>query len=508
MKDLSKGNLIIRADASTQTGSGHLMRCLALAQAWKDAGGEVTFITACQNEGLLQRLQFEGFEVYVLACSHPDPIDWNYTKEILATYPDAWVVLDGYHFDEEYQQRVKEIGHQLLVIDDTAHLKHYYADIVLNQNLHAEQLNYYCEPYTCLLFGTHYVLLRREFLAWREWRREIPKLARHVLVTLGGADPENYMLKVLQALQRVDVPSLEAIAVIGASNPHADVLEAAIRKNRIPIRLICDAKNMPEIMAWADVAISSAGITTWELLFLGVPSLFLTSADNQHYLAEKIANQDAGEVLGGAKNTSVQLLTDSITSIATDFDCRAKLSEIARTLVDGQGAYRVVTVVRQASSHRLQIIPATMGDCHLLWEWRNDPVVRTNSFSSNPIPWDDHMSWFREKLIDPNCLMYLILDGVGTPVGQVRFDIHSEGIAETDLSIAEKERSKGHGSTALKLACQHALHECNISKILSHIKEQNQVSISAFTKAGFINKGLTYFEGNKAMKMEWEVKSL
>ena len=174
MEHLSGRNLIVRADASTQIGTGHLMRCLALAQAWKDAGSQVTFITACHSEGLLERLREEGFNLHRLACSYPDAGDWDYTQNVLTISPDAWVVLDGYHFDEVYQQRVKEGGQRLLVIDDMAHLKHYYADIVLNQNLHAEQLKYSCEPQTRLLLGTRYALLRREFLAWRDWQREVP----------------------------------------------------------------------------------------------------------------------------------------------------------------------------------------------------------------------------------------------------------------------------------------------------------------------------------------------
>ncbi|MCK4791586.1 MAG: UDP-2,4-diacetamido-2,4,6-trideoxy-beta-L-altropyranose hydrolase, partial [Desulfobacteraceae bacterium] len=297
--ELSNGNtLIIRVDAGTQIGTGHLMRCLALAQAWEDEGGEVTFVTACQTEGLLQRLRGEGFDIHELARPYPEPSDWDYTKGILAAYPNVWVVLDGYHFDEVYQQQVKEAGHRLLMIDDMAHLKHYYADIVLNQNLHAEQLHYAREPYTRLLLGTRYVLLRREFLAWRDWKREIPEIAQRVLVTLGGSDPENHTLKVIQALQEVDIPALEATVVIGASNPHTDVLEAAIRQSQTPIRLICNATNMPELMAWADVAVSAAGATVWELAWMRTPSVILIQADNQRRVAEELHQAGAVVSLG------------------------------------------------------------------------------------------------------------------------------------------------------------------------------------------------------------------
>ena len=337
--------LIIRADASAQIGTGHLMRCLALAQAWKDAGGKVVFVTACQSDGLLQRLREEEFELHILPGLHPDPGDWDYTKGILSDHPNDWLVLDGYHFDEVYQQRVKEAGHQLLVIDDTAHLKHYYADIVLNQNLHAEQLQYSCQPYTRLLLGTRYVLLRREFLAWKDLNREIPEVARRVLVTLGGSDPENHTLKVIQAVQEVDVPGLEVMVVVGASNPHADVLEAEIVQSRIPIRLIRNAKNMPELMARADVAISIAGTTIWELLFFGAPSLILILADNQCYGAEQIESESAGKNLGWAKNLLAELLAKEIVLLLKDFNLRVKMGENGRQIVDGRGAERAAKTI-------------------------------------------------------------------------------------------------------------------------------------------------------------------
>lgn len=496
-------SLVIRADASTQIGTGHLMRCLALAQAWKDAGHKVIFITACQNENLLQRLKEEGFDIHLPAILYPDAGDWEYTKNILAAYPSAWVVLDGYHFDEVYQQQVKELGHRLLVIDDMAHLKHYYADIVLNQNLHAEQLQYSCEPYTRLLLGTRYVLLRREFLAWKDWKREVPEVARRVLVTLGGGDPENYTLKVIQALQKVGVTDLEATVVIGASNPYADVLEAAASQSYVPIQLVHDAQNMPELMAWADVVVSSAGSTVWELLFLGTPTLALILADNQCYIAEQVVELGVGQSLGWARNISAKSLAKAINLLLKDFNLRAKISKDAGRVVDGQGTQRTLSYMQEARAYRLKLRPITMEDCHLLWEWANNPVVRANSFDSNPIQWNEHVNWFHRKLTDPHCLIYIVVDERGMAVGQVRFDINSTRSAEIDISIDPKEMNKGYGSAALKLACQSLLRESNAIKVLAHIKGGNKASISTFTKAGFVNKGQQDFKGHKAIEMVW-----
>lgn len=339
-------HLIIRADASTEIGTGHLMRCLALAQAWKDAGGKVTFISDCQSDGLLSRLREENIEIHHLTKSYPDESDWNSTKEILAASKDAWVVLDGYHFDEAYQQRVKESGHRLLVIDDMAHLKHYYADIVLNQNLHAEQQKYSCEPYTRLLLGTQYVLLRREFLAWQGWKREMPRVACKVLVTMGGGDPDNQTMKVIQALQEVNVAGLEAVVLLGASNPFASIMEVAAGQSKIPVRLIRDARNMPELMAWADVAISAAGSTSWELAFMGIPAILFVVSNDQIDIAKAMALEGAAIDMGWCKNVNTGDIRNRLIELLRSKKMRSLMSHCGQQLVDGDGRQRVASVMK------------------------------------------------------------------------------------------------------------------------------------------------------------------
>jgi UDP-2,4-diacetamido-2,4,6-trideoxy-beta-L-altropyranose hydrolase len=313
--------LIIRADASTEMGSGHLMRALALGQAWQGAGGWVIFITACRNEGLLQRLSEERFIVHPLTEPHPDGSDWAATRNVLAEHPNAWVALDGYYFDEVYQKHVKDAGHRLLVTDDIAQLKHYYPDILLNQNLGSEELSYSCEPYTRLLLGTRYVLLRREFLAWKKRERVIPEVARHVLVTMGGSDPDNATFGIIQALREVDIPGLEALVVVGAGNPHAESLEAAARQSPVPIRFVYDAKNMPELMARADVAVS---------------------AEAMH--ARKISVN-----LGWYHSLRRDMLVQRIKEVITDGRMRRKMSGLGRPFIDGKGAQRVIEAILEKS---------------------------------------------------------------------------------------------------------------------------------------------------------------
>ena len=343
--ELEGKSLLIRADANAHKGTGHLMRCLALAQGWRGRGGRATFVTACESDGLRQRLSDEGFQVITLERPYPDPADWEIASEVLAAHPAAWVALDGYHFDSTYQRQIREAGHPLLVIDDTAHLDHYYADVVLNQNIHAERLDYSCEPHTRLLLGTRYALLRSEFLAWRGWQREIPEVARRVLVTLGGSDPDNQTLKVIRALRQVDVDDLEAVVVVGASNPHFDELQSAIRDSQFAVRLVQNVTNVPELMAWADVAVSAGGSTCWELAFMGLSFIGLVLAENQQAIAEGLDVAGVAVNLGWGSNILPVHISADLEQLIHDQPRRRQMSHAGQELIDGNGSGRVVTAM-------------------------------------------------------------------------------------------------------------------------------------------------------------------
>jgi UDP-2,4-diacetamido-2,4,6-trideoxy-beta-L-altropyranose hydrolase len=339
-------DLVFRVDAGSQVGTGHLMRCLALAQAWRDGGGEATFITACRNENLLRRLDSEGFCVHKLATPHPDPADWEFTRGMIANKTGAWLVLDGYHYDESYQQKIKAAGYRLLAIDDMAHLEHYYADIVLNQNLHAGQLHYNCEPDTKLLLGTKYVLLRREFLNYKDQRRTVPETARRVLVTMGGSDPNNVTLKVIQALRKIDIPGLEATVVVGAGNPYADTLEAAAVQSPISVRIVRNADNMPQLMTEADVAVTALGITLWEICFSGLPALVIAHSDYQQNGLQAIEQKGVATSLGLNKNVDTGEIAEGLRQIIASKEIRKSMSCTQQEIVDGLGVKRVLERLR------------------------------------------------------------------------------------------------------------------------------------------------------------------
>jgi UDP-2,4-diacetamido-2,4,6-trideoxy-beta-L-altropyranose hydrolase len=496
--------LVIRADANVHMGTGHLMRCLALAQAWQAHSGEATFVTACDSPRLLQRLRDEGFQVVELDTTHPVPREREAVSRVLAAHPSAWVVLDGYHFDSACQRRIKEAGHPLLVIDDMAHLDHYYADVVLNQNIHAEQLVYKCEPETRLLLGTRYVLLRREFWSWREWEREIPDVARKVLVTLGGGDFDNQTLKVIQALQQMEADILEATVVVGASNPHFQVIEAAAG-DAIGISLVRNASHMPELMSWADVAVTAGGSTCWEVAFMGLPNTVLTLAENQRGIAEGLDEHGTALSMGWHSKVTQSGLASILQDIIFDRERREEMSEKGRRLVDGAGFERVIALMNGAlnTEGRLQVRPAHMNDAQLLWRWANDPIVRVNSFQPDPIPLEDHIEWYNNRLSSPDTRFWIIELGQ-EPVAQIRYDRGANSEAEISFSVERAHRGKGIGTKTIMLTRELACEELALRRIRAVVFSSNKASQRTFVKSGFKHLGQKQISGHMCDVFLWK----
>jgi UDP-2,4-diacetamido-2,4,6-trideoxy-beta-L-altropyranose hydrolase len=345
--------LIIRADATSGTGTGHVMRCLALAQAWQDQGGKAVFISHCESDALGKRITAEGINLIALDKPHPDPFDLGFTISRLNKLKaqnsrrKTWLVVDGYHFDADYQKSIKATGYGLLWIDDYGHAEHYWADLILNQNISADPSRYTkCEPYTQLLLGTRYALLRREFKRWHAWKREISPVARKVLVTLGGGDPDNVTMQVIQALKEVDVSGLEARIVIGPANPHVELLRQAIRADS-RLHLLTNVTDMPDLMAWADVSISAGGSTCWEQAFMGLPCLIIVTAENQRANAEALDRENIGINLGWHQDLLPERITSQLKQLTINLKLRVLISKQSQELVDGAGGRRVLQALRR-----------------------------------------------------------------------------------------------------------------------------------------------------------------
>lgn len=500
--------MIVRADAGPEMGGGHLMRCLALAQEWEARGGRAFFLSHCTLDALRERVETAGIGFIEIGKPHPAPGDLATTLATLERIGKEssgsrrnWVVLDGYHFDRLYQQKLTEVADRLMVVDDNADNGPYHANAILNQNRHADRLEYDCDTDTELLLGTRYALLRPEFRQWREWTREINKDRLNVLVTLGlGADDrDNVTLTVLRALNRVEIPGIKARVAISSAHPHLVELEELAAQSKHVVSLLIDVTNMPEQMAWADVAVSAAGSTSWELAFMGLPSILVVAADNQRKLAERLAKENAAINLGKSENVSVSNVCEASTSLLDDPGRREAMSSKGRDMVDAEGARRVVLYMKRS---RLTLRTVSEADCELLWKWASDPEVRRSSFVTDRIAWDEHVKWFQGKLNNPDCFQFIGLDDDNMPVGQIRFDVSGDR-AEAHVSVSTSFRGMGYGAPVIRSGVAELVRIAKVRTVHAFVKPDNKKSIRAFQESGFLPQEMDETSAHNSIHLIW-----
>ena len=471
------GTLTLRADASPAMGAGHVMRMIALGQAWQDRGGDVRFIG---NVGpLAQRIRDEGFGLHELDAPWPDRTDLDFT--CAHTPAGGWLAMDGYHFDAQYQQALLAAGLKTLVVDDVCDRNPYAATALLNQNADAGTYGYETGEGTTLLLGNRYTLLRREFRQRPEPRSGQPSAARNVLVTMGGSDPMDLTTAFLSEMARISGDGLHLKVVAGSQNPRKDELDGLVR--RIPCRaeILFDAPDMAELMDWADVAVAAAGSTCWELASRGVPMIAVRAADNQAGVCRGLEAAGAAICLEGAQGAAEA--ARMLTELAKDADRRQTMSRAGRELIDGLGPFRVADFL-YASTLRLR--PARQEDCALLHEWRNHEDVRRQSFSPEVIPWEDHERWFRDKLDDDEYAILMAEDPSGLAVGQIRFAVQGdEGLVSINVSPDMTGRGLGTAITILGRQWFCAHHPGKIAVAL--VKPENGASRRMFLKGGFVH---------------------
>jgi UDP-2,4-diacetamido-2,4,6-trideoxy-beta-L-altropyranose hydrolase len=483
----SPPHLLIRADASTDIGTGHVMRMIALAQAYQDRGGAVTLASVTCPEGLADRVRGEGIRFEPIQVTPPgNPLEPPVILALARSLGSQWVVLDGYHFDLTYQEALRGAGLKVMVVDDYGHCEHWSADAILNQNPYAPELCYRSDAANCRsLLGPRFALLRREFREEAIRQPERPPVRtgpiHRLLITLGGADMTDVTGRLLDALNTLSEPPLEIKVVLGAGNPHRQSIAQRASTSPHAVELLQNILDMPSLYRWAEGVISAGGGTCWEWLFHQLPAAVVCVADNQRAVVACLAEHRLAVDLGWHEtldqaNTS-QKLHDWL---AKPQDCIADTPPALA--VDGFGPGRVASVL---DSSAIWLRPATETDCDLYFEWANDSEVRRNAVQTGPIARESHVQWYRNKLQSTCSKLYLAMDLDDRPVGQVRFDRNAQGVWEVDLSVPRELRARGLGGRMFRLALltfRFAVKE----PVLARVKPGNDKSARIFRRLGFL----------------------
>jgi len=357
--------IAFRADASLNIGTGHVMRCLTLADALRDEGYSSLFICREHPGNLIDIIRQRGYEAVALphqgtvtavSSSVPSPIhaawlgsDWEtdaqQTQAALANVNTSWLVVDHYSLDSRWENRFRTSIPHLLVIDDLADRLHD-CDLLLDQNLGRRWEDYsaHVPPGCVVLTGPDYVLLRPEFHLARSFglqRRTQPDF-KHLLITMGGVDKDNVTAAVLSALRLCPLPSDFRITIVmGSRSPWLEAVRRAATELPWHTEVKVDVNNMAELMANSDLAIGAAGSTAWERCCVGLPSIMVVLADNQQIIAQMLSHAGGAFTIESAAAIAIKL-PDILTQLVNDAALRQATAAAASRIVDGEGVRRVI----------------------------------------------------------------------------------------------------------------------------------------------------------------------
>jgi UDP-2,4-diacetamido-2,4,6-trideoxy-beta-L-altropyranose hydrolase len=385
--------IVFRADASSTIGTGHVMRCLSLAQGVERAGGKAIFVCRELPGHLCDEIAARGFTALRLSAGaagaaqdgdgplHAAWLGTSWQQDAAQTRavlepltPVDWLVVDHYALDARWESALRPLTKQLMAIDDLFDRPHD-VELLLNQNILPGTITSYAGllPSACrLLLGPRYALLQRRY---RELRGRIPPRGgriERVLVYFGGVDAANLTGRSLEALLAAGCGDLDIDVVLPVAGPHAESIRALAA--RLPgAHLHETLPSLAQLMASADLAIGAGGTTSWERLCLGLPALVVTLSDNQLMIARALQANDLARWLGHHDEVTVERLADVLRSLlkeglAPDWSARC------RAAVDGAGVERVAALLALGARSRLTARLATVDDEVLVGDWLTPPA--------------------------------------------------------------------------------------------------------------------------------------
>ena len=453
-----------RADGSATIGLGHVVRSLALAELLA-VHFECRFLIRSPSENLKAQI--------LSVCSNL--VELDDTAEILQEAQnlveqhfkaDDLVVLDGYHFTTDYQQVIKTKGCKLVCIDDI-YAYPFLADAIINHAGGIYPSHYQALRETKFYLGLQYALLRTPFRNAATQRQQHFYNWQNIFICLGGADPHNETLKVLETVTKY--PSFDTyFVVVGSAYLHLEALMAFIQSSssRIVLRQSLHAEEMVNQMQQCATAICSPSTIAFEYLSVGGLLYLHLTADNQKDVVAYFLSS-------GLAFPFAQFPVEEKEAIAHSLSLQPKY-------FDGKQDKRLQNIFHDLL---LDFRAAVDTDCDLYFEWANDPDTRAQSFSNEPIPHSTHVQWFHKKLKQTNVLLW-VANYHGWAVGQIRFDLNGqEAIISFSLDAAFRGRGLGYLVLEKAVAKFHQLYPD--FKVIGYVKISNIASNKVFQRLGF-----------------------
>lgn len=457
-------------EGGEKIGLGHIMRCVALRQAFEKARIDPIFIVN-GDKSLKKYLKSKDIT-----------LNWiKKPKNLFDIIRGADVaIVDSYLADYGMYETISSMVKIPVYLDDNKRII-YPRGIVINFTGYAERLKYPKSPGIIYCLGKKYTLLRKAF--WSKNLKKINKNVKKILITFGGSDPDGMTIITLQVLCK-EYPGINKIVAVGeAFAQKGKILKMGDKNTRFVLG--ADADKMKELFMEADLLISSAGQTLFEASAVGVPTIAISIVDNQlANFKDWIGSGFFGiDYLRDSKNFKI-ILRDKI-KLLEQYGKREKYARKLRSRSDPLGAINVVDLLLGYLSRWITTRPCRKFDCRDLWLWRNDEKVRRRCFSKSAIRYSDHEWWFNNKLNDNKAKIYIAEGERGYRLGQIRFERRKK-TAFVNVNINPDFLGRGYGNQIIKHGTWTYLAENPmVKKITAKIEYDNRISKKAFEIAGY-----------------------
>jgi len=255
-----------------------------------------------------------------------------------------WLIVDHYGLDAQWERVIRTFVQKIMVIDDLADRFHD-CDLLLDQTPYQNSTTRYKNlvSSSCLqLLGLDFLMLRAEFTNKFENLTKQSAIAENILITMGGSDARNITCWLLESLKNIQIPLSIRVAV-GSGCPHFDKINmVATTVTLHQMNVEQSVSNISDWMNWADLAICAGGFTTYELAFMGVPTLVISASGTQLEAAITLHKLGITKFVGEFGTISTDHIVDVLNAMIFDFKKRTELSHDAKDKIDGYGVSRVV----------------------------------------------------------------------------------------------------------------------------------------------------------------------
>ena len=475
---------IFRADAGPIIGSGHVMRCLALAKVLSGVGWRCHFASVDGVTNPIPALTSSRFNCIEL----PKDVS-NQVVVLQNAFPEGvgLLVIDQYDLNIEFELACRSWANRIFVIDDLANRVHD-ADILLDQTHGRNSEDYRClVPKHCAIYtGARYALIQPEFISTRAValaRRDSGTGSiKHILVTLGATDPEGVTSIILDGIRKSEIDATVDV-VLGSWAPHTRIIKTAAGRSP-QMRGLVSTIEMAKLMTKADLALGAGGTTSWERCCLGLPALLVTMADNQDTINRTLNRIGAIKHLGRSTVIDPFLVSKEIQTLIEHPEQLKAMSKVARGICDGRGPLRILLLL--VGSHltrigeKVSLRLMELEDEEMILAWQSSKDIRIYSRNKEVPDPVTHTAWMHREVHDPTCLP-MVVQYRDSAAGLMRFNRTIDKEVEVSILITPEYQGVGVATAALQLG-KRVFPGC---ELWAKICPNNLPSIKSFTKAGY-----------------------